>query len=145
MSNYQRWQSQALRESLSPEEMVKTQIQKCLDAFNENNPDYIHSTVDALKNFLLTPDFADDEFFDDIQDLSDDWDHEEKKRKRAYEKAAESSECMDVLDGPDLQPNTMHFTSMWMACLRLCERKGITWRKKVREDIGPSPPDSPPG
>ena len=146
MSNYQRWQQpQALRESLSPEEMVKTQIMKCLDAFNENNAEYIHATVEALKNFLLTPDFADDEFFEDIEDLSDAWDKEKRLRQRMLQKAMQSAECSDVVEGPPMQPSTKHFTLMWMACLRVCERKGITWRKKTREDIGPGSSVSPPG
>lgn len=127
-----------LRESLTFEEVIKGQIQKCMDAFNDNNIDYVRSSVELLKDTLWTPDFSDGEFDTDILDLDDDWKRQRKVEERRYRREFEQCRdgCPDLVEPPRSQPDALFYKKMYMACIRLCERKGITWRQKKTDSIG---------
>lgn len=141
-NRFQQAQYPQLRESLSPEELTRNQIQKCYDAFNENNLDYIHSTVETLRMSLSTPAFTSKDFLSDIQDLAEDWDVEKEEKTRQYRRALKAAlgGCPDLVDKPSMQPSLEYYQKMFLCCLTLCEEKGITWRQKTTESVGFNPP-----
>lgn len=125
-----------LRESLTYDEKVATQIGKCLDALNENNVEYMQASIRALTVMIPTA-LLDEQFKQQSLDLDDDWDVKKQEMKEAYEK--ELAECMDgcpdLVRPPILQPNREYWEELLQVCIDLFQRKGVGFKIELNDSI----------
>lgn len=82
--------------------------------------------VDALGD-LVTPQMADQQFLDALQELDDEWEDEKKILKRRFEadKRKARGGCPDLVDEPSYKPGVEHFKRKFFIINSLLERKNL--------------------
>lgn len=140
MSWRQPQQPQAFRETLSFQDVIRNQIQKCAEAFNVEDLKMESATVQNLRTMLSTPAFSDNQFDTDIQVLLESQEQERAQKLDEHKKRLRKAVgCPDVVPPPNLMPGEDHWRQMYLCCLSLCERNGITMTPKRTDSVGLGP------
>lgn len=124
------------KESLTYQDKIGNQISECLRAFNENNVDSMHASVDAL--LIMTPiRLYDQPFSEQLLTLDERWAAEIKLENRIYrkKKQAASGGCPDVLAKPSMQPDRVYWERKFVMLINLFDRRGIGLKLEKTETM----------
>ena len=124
------------RESLTYEEKIAGQVSRCLDAFNENNEDFMHSTIDALLTMIPTR-LYDKDFAEELLALDGSWESEKQEAVKRYEKKRRAARggCPDLVARPRMQPSREYWEKKFVILINLFDRAGIGLKMRTSETI----------
>jgi len=123
-----------LRESLTYDEKVASQISKCLDALNENNVDYMEATCRALLVMVPTA-LCDEQFVRELKVLDEEWEEKKAQMLWEHEQKAKTALCPDVMKKPRTRPNREYWEHLLQLCIDLFQRKGVGFKIQNEEPI----------
>lgn len=127
---------QGFRQDLTYEQIIKGQVQNCLDCFNDGDRDGLERSLKALFA-LLTPKMRDSEFVEAVDNLDDEW--KEKMRKKQIERkkalAKASRGCPDLVPEVPMKPSLEHLGRQLNTVLSLLERKHMGLKLEVEESV----------
>jgi len=138
MSNYARppQEGTGVRESLTFEDILRRQVEKCADALSSNNRDYAEATITTLGD-LITASLSDEEWLGELADKDDAWDADLAVRMKEYEikKRKARGGCPDLVDMPSRRPDVNFFRGIYRIHLDLLDRRKMLTRRKVVESL----------
>ena len=123
-----------LRESLTYDEKVASQISKCLDALNENNVDYMEATTRALIVMIPTA-LCDAQFMGELKKLDEEWKEKKAVMLVEYEIQMRGALCPDVVQKPRMRPQREYWEHLLQLCIDLFQRKGVGFKIQNEEPI----------
>lgn len=114
------------RETLKYEDIIHNQVESIRQIFNRGDPTEIMYAVDALGD-LVTPQMADQQFLEGLQDLDDEWEEKKAQMKKEFEikKRKARGGCPDLVEMPSMRPPVEHFKRKFFIINSLLERKNL--------------------
>lgn len=114
------------RETLKYEDIIHNQVEAIRQIFNRGDATEIMYAVDALGD-LITPNIADEQFLEALQELDDEWEDEKAKMQKDYERSVRKAKggCPDLVDKPVMKPGVEHFKRKFFIINSLLERKNL--------------------
>jgi hypothetical protein len=135
MSYKQGYQGQQqFRQTLTFEDLLKIQIQKCLDAMSLNDLRGSAASVRVLANMLYS-DMTDKDYLSQMQQLQKDYEVQHKKDAREREIRLRGASCPDVVPALEDLPGQDYWENALRICLDLCGRKGLLMKPTVDEPL----------
>jgi len=124
------------RESLTFQEILNHQIEKCLEALADDESRIWVSQILSLQN-LIVPSMLDNEYSSDLEKLEANWKLDLAKRDKEFEREKRLARggAPDLVEHEGKVPGKDYWRAKFQIILSLCDRKDLLLKNAKESEI----------